>query len=228
MTSDRRRNRSRQASTTKPTSTGSSRSRSVKPSASTVHGADQPERKDAGLLRHPGPRAGCPRPHQPDQDQHRPELLPARHGQRRRTRRTIPARLPGQRKDHPDDPDHLAKAIHRRGCPQHPQHRADAPDQLHDRVQADHRAWHPPLRRQGILHHLRLREGLPAFQRSGVGRRTAGTGTMLEVRLPPCACAKSRAATMRRCAASGLASVRKSRAKSAASDPACARRRRRR
>ena len=35
-------------------------------------------------------------------------------------------RLSGQRKDHPDDPDHLAEALHRRGCAQRPQHRADA------------------------------------------------------------------------------------------------------
>ena len=46
-----------------------------------LHGADQSERKDAGLLRHPGPRPGRSRPHQPDEDQQRPELLPARNGQ---------------------------------------------------------------------------------------------------------------------------------------------------
>ena len=40
----------------------------------------------------------------------------------------------GQREDHSDHPDHLAKALDRRGCPQHSQHRADAPDQHHDRV----------------------------------------------------------------------------------------------
>jgi type I restriction enzyme R subunit len=37
-----------------------------------VHGADQPERKDAGLLRHAGPRAGRARPHQPDEDEQDP------------------------------------------------------------------------------------------------------------------------------------------------------------
>ena len=42
-----------------------------------------------------------------------------------------------------------------------------------DRVQADHRARHPALRRQGLLHDLRLREGAPPFQRPGVGRRAA-------------------------------------------------------
>ena len=63
------------------------------------HGADQPEREDAGLLRHAGPRAGRARPHQPDEDEQRPELLPARDGRRRRARRAAPARLSGQRKD---------------------------------------------------------------------------------------------------------------------------------
>ena len=140
------------------------------------HGADQPEREDAGLLRQPGPRAGRARPHQPDEDEQRPELLPARHGQRRRAGRAAPARFPGQREDHPDDPDHLAKTLDRRGRPQHPQHRADAPDQLDDRVQADHRARHAALRRQGLLHDLRLREGAPSFQRSGMGRRAGRAG----------------------------------------------------
>jgi type I restriction enzyme R subunit len=65
------------------------------------HGADQPEREDAGVLRHAGPRAGRARPHQPDEDEQRPELLPAGHGQRRRARRTAPARLSGQREDIP-------------------------------------------------------------------------------------------------------------------------------
>ena len=46
---------------------------------------DQRE-KDAGLLRHAGPRAGRARPHQPDEDQQGPELLPAGDGQRRRAR----------------------------------------------------------------------------------------------------------------------------------------------
>ena len=95
-----------------------------------VHGADRPERKDAGVLRHAGPRAGRARPHQPDEDEQGPELLPAGDRRRRRARRPAPARLSGQRKDHPDDPDDLAKALDRRGRPQHPQHRADAPDQL--------------------------------------------------------------------------------------------------
>ncbi len=137
--------------------------------------ADQPAREDAGVLRHPGSRAGRARPHQPDEDEQGPELLPARHRQRRRARRAAPARLPGQREDDPDDPDHLAEALDRRGRPQHPQHRADAPDQLDDRVQADHRPRHAALRRQGLLHDLRLREGASPLQRSGMGRRTDRT-----------------------------------------------------
>ena len=36
---------------------------------------DRPERKDAGFLRHARPRAGRARPHQPNKDQQRPELL---------------------------------------------------------------------------------------------------------------------------------------------------------
>ena len=85
--------------------------------------------------------------------------------------------FPGQREDHPDDPDHVAEALDRRGCPQHPQHRADAADQFDDRVQADHRAWHSALRLQGLLHDLRLREGASPLQRSRMGRGAAGTGT---------------------------------------------------
>ena len=141
-----------------------------------LHGADQPAREDAGLLRHPGPRAGRARPHQPDEDEHGPELLPAGHRRRRRARRAAPARLPGQREDDPDDPDHVAEALDRRGRPQHPQHRADAADQLDDRVQADHRTRHAALRRQGLLHDLRLREGASPLQRSGMGRRADGAG----------------------------------------------------
>lgn len=40
------------------------------------------------------------------------------------------------------------------------------------------KAWDKPLtegvglRREGLLHDLRLREGAPSFQRSGMGRRT--------------------------------------------------------
>ena len=44
--------------------------------------------------------------------------------------RAMAAHVPGQRKDHPDDPDHVAEAFDRRGCTQCPQHRADAADQL--------------------------------------------------------------------------------------------------
>jgi hypothetical protein len=75
----------------------------------------------------------------------------------------------------PTDPDHLAEALHRRGCPQRAQHRADAAHQFDDRVQADHRARHAALRRQGLLHDLRLREGPPPLQRSGVGWRAPWT-----------------------------------------------------
>ena len=39
-------------------------------------------------------------------------------------------------KIHPDDPDHLAKTLDGRGCPQRPQHRADAASEHHDRVQS--------------------------------------------------------------------------------------------
>jgi type I restriction enzyme R subunit len=45
------------------------------------------------------------------------------------------------------------------------------PGQFDDRVQADHRTWHPPVRRQGLLHDLRLCEGPPPFQRPGMGWR---------------------------------------------------------
>ena len=124
-----------------------------------LHGADRPAREDAGVLRHPEPCPGRARPHQPDQGKPRPQLLPAGDRQRRRARRTAPARLPGQREDDPHHPHHLAEALDRRRCPQHPQHRADAPDQLDDRVQADHRPRHAALRRQGLLHDLRLRRG---------------------------------------------------------------------
>jgi type I restriction enzyme R subunit len=87
------------------------------------------------------------------------------------------AGVPGQRKDHPDHPDHVAEAFHRGGCPQRAQHRADAAGEFHDRVQADHRARHPAVRRQGLLHDLRLREGPPPFQRSGMGWRAGRAGT---------------------------------------------------
>ena len=64
--------------------------------------------------------------------QHRPELLPACHCERRRTRESASARFSGQRKDHSDDSDHFAEAFDRRGCQEHSQHRPDAPDQDHD------------------------------------------------------------------------------------------------
>ena len=32
----------------------------------------------------------------------------------------------------PTSPDHFAKALHRSGCPQHPQYCPDAADQFHD------------------------------------------------------------------------------------------------
>ena len=88
----------------------------------------QPEREDAGVLRDTESRVGRARPHEPDEDEQRPELLPAGHGGRRRARRTAFARFSGQRKDRSDRPDHVTKALHRRGRPQHPQHRVDAPD----------------------------------------------------------------------------------------------------
>jgi hypothetical protein len=51
------------------------------PPCKAVHGADQPEREDLGVLRHAGSCAGRARPHQPDEDEQRPELLPAGDGQ---------------------------------------------------------------------------------------------------------------------------------------------------
>ena len=88
------------------------------------------------------------------------------------TRRNVP----GQRKDHPDDPHDIAEAFDRRGRAQRPQYRADAADRHHDRVQADHRARHAAVRRQGLFHDLRFREGLRALQRSRMGRRADGAG----------------------------------------------------
>ena len=82
------------------------------------------------------------RPRQPDEGQQRPQLLPEGNGQRRQPGRTAPAVLSGQREEHSHHPDHFTKTFHRRGCQKYPQHRADAPDQLDDRVQADHRARH--------------------------------------------------------------------------------------
>jgi type I restriction enzyme R subunit len=48
------------------------------------------------------------------------------------------------------------------------------PDQLDDRVQADHRPRHAPLRGQGLLHDLRFRKEPPPLQRPRVGRRGDG------------------------------------------------------
>ncbi len=56
-------------------------------------------------------------------------------------------------------------------------------DQHHDRVQANHWPRHPALRWQGLLHHLRLCEGVRSFQRSGMGRRAARSRTLPKVRL---------------------------------------------
>jgi type I restriction enzyme R subunit len=42
-------------------------------------------------------------------------------------------------------PTNLAKTIHRRGCAQHPKHRAHAAHQFDDRVQANHRSRHPAV-----------------------------------------------------------------------------------
>jgi type I restriction enzyme R subunit len=95
---------------------------------------------------------------------HRSKLLPTGDGQRRCARRAALARLSRQREDHSDNPHHLTETLDRRGRAEHPEHCADASDQLHDRVQADHRARHQALRRQGLLHDLRFREGAPPFQ----------------------------------------------------------------
>ena len=88
-------------------------------------------------------------------------------------------------KTHPDDPDHFAKALDRRRCPQHPQHRADAADQLHDRVQADHRPRHAALRRQGLLHDLRFREGAPPLSAIQSGTANRKRRTLPKVRRAP-------------------------------------------
>src|SRR5439155_6944239 len=40
------------------------------------------------------------------------------------------------------------------------------------------------FRRQGLLHHLRLRKSLPPLQRSGVGWRAAGARAVCEVWVP--------------------------------------------
>jgi type I restriction enzyme R subunit len=59
-----------------------------------------------------------------------PELLPAGHGQRRRTGRTAPARFSGQREVHSHHSDNFPKACHRRRRAKHSQHCPDAPDQF--------------------------------------------------------------------------------------------------
>jgi len=101
---------------------------------------DQRE-KTLVFLCHARPCTRRPRPDQSDERQQRPELLPACNGQRWDTGRTALAGLPGQRKDHPHNPDDVAKAVHGRRRPQHPQYCADAADQLDHRVQTDHRPW---------------------------------------------------------------------------------------
>ena len=84
--------------------------------------------------------------------------------------RAAPSNVPGQREDHPHCTHHLEEALYRGGRPERPQHRSHAPCEVHDRVQADRGPWHPPLRWQGLLHHLGLCESLRALQRSRVGR----------------------------------------------------------
>ncbi len=101
----------------------------------------------AGLLRDPRSRACRSRPHQPNEDEQGSQLLPSSHSRGWGAWRPAPARLSGQRKVYSDDSDHVAKAFDRCGRPQHPQHRADASDQLYDRIQADHRPGHAALRR---------------------------------------------------------------------------------
>jgi hypothetical protein len=62
-----------------------------------------------------------------DEDEQRPELLPAGHGQRQRTGRATPSRFSGQRKDDPHDSHHFAKTLNRGRRSQHPLNRLDAP-----------------------------------------------------------------------------------------------------
>ena len=59
-------------------------------------------------------------------------LLRTSHRQRRGTWRKAPARISGQRKNNPHDPDHIAETLNGRGCAQCPQHRPDAANQLDD------------------------------------------------------------------------------------------------
>jgi superfamily II DNA or RNA helicase len=58
--------------------------------------ADRPAGEDTGVLRHSGTRTRGARSDQPDENQHRPELLPARYRQRRCAGRAAPARFSGQ------------------------------------------------------------------------------------------------------------------------------------
>jgi type I restriction enzyme R subunit len=107
-----RRSRGRSPSTPRTTSTASSsKSASATGCRLFMEMIDQRE-KTLVFCATQDHAAGRARSDQSDQDQHRPRLLPARHGQRRRLGRAAPAPLPGQRENHPDHPHHVAKALH--------------------------------------------------------------------------------------------------------------------
>jgi hypothetical protein len=122
------RGRGRSPSTPRTTSTASSKSKSASATGSRSSWSDRPAPEDPGVLRHPGPRPGRARPDQSDEDSTDPTTASASPPTTAPSASSTCA-LPGQREDHPDHPHHLAEALHRRGCPQHPPHRADAADQ---------------------------------------------------------------------------------------------------
>ena len=80
-----------------------------------VHGADQPERQDSGLLRHAGHALAVRdliNQMKTSKDPNYCQRVTANDGD---AGRATLARLSGQRKDDPHDPDHIAKAFNRCG-----------------------------------------------------------------------------------------------------------------
>jgi type I restriction enzyme R subunit len=146
-----------------------------------VHGSDRPEREDDCFLCEPEACAAGTRSDQSVEDRGRPELLPPCDRERRRTWRAVAAGVSGQREDDSDDPDDKSKTVDRRRRAERAEHRADAAGELDDRVQADHRPRHPVVRREGLFHDPRLREGVGAVQRPGMGWRADRAGTVREL-----------------------------------------------
>ena len=72
--------------------------------------------------------------------QQHPGLRLPGYGNRGRYRPRSPEQVSGRRAADTGDPDHIADAHDRRGRPDSEEHRACPGNQLHDRVQADHRA----------------------------------------------------------------------------------------